>query len=285
MLSSWGSRLRRIGWLAFRIGRMLLLSFLLAPVVLTAVMLPLENNLVYFPSSQITATPADYGLAYEELELTTADGLSLHAWALPYDDDAPWLLYFHGNGQNISHYLPFARSMRSLGLNIFMLSYRGYGQSEGSPSEAGLHQDAMAAYQALLERGVAPENILLYGFSLGTGVAVQLAYRVQVAGVILEAPYTSLPDVARAAYGPWVPGFLMRNRFDSLAYIAGIDAPLLIMHSSQDRLIPLTQGRRLYAAAKAPKTFLEMRGPHYVLLEGSFSDEVWQALRNFIGKI
>ncbi|MDZ7702880.1 MAG: alpha/beta hydrolase [Trueperaceae bacterium] len=224
-----------------------------------------EDNLVYFPTERIVATPADYGLAYESVTLRTQDGVRIAAWELPAAPSAPWLIYFHGNGQNISQYLPLTTRLQKLGLNVLSPDYRGYGQSEGTPSEQGLYLDALAAYQHLRDKGVAPEDIVLYGFSLGTGVAVDLAARVEVGAVVLEAPYTSLPEVARALYRI-VPTSLMRNRFDSADKIARVDAPILFIHAQDDQTVPYSQGRRLFELAAEPKRFVDIDGGHIAML-------------------
>lgn len=242
----------------------------------------LEDQLVYYPTRILIATPDDYGLPYQEFELKTEDGVRINAWAIPASDDAPWLVYFHGNGQNISHYLGFTRRLHGFGLNVLMPEYRGYGQSEGTPSEEGLYTDARAAYVYLQGQGISSDRIVLYGFSLGSGVAVNLAQEHKVAAVILEAPFTSLPDVARDVYRV-VPRFLMRNRFDTLAKIERVHAPLLIMHGRPDRVVPFRHGIRLYEAANEPKVFLELAGDHVGMLNGSPPQEALDIIMHFLG--
>lgn len=193
---------------------------------------PLEHRLVYVGSYARELgkqTPADYGLAYEQLTLYAGDGVDLEAWALPNPETDVWLLYLHGNGGTMGTYLPVTTKLHALGLNVLMLEYRGYGNSGGFPSESGLYKDAEASYGWLLDRGVPPEKVVLYGFSLGSGVAVELASRVPTGALILEAPYTSLPDVARAAYRV-VPPTLMKNRFASKEKIMSIETPTLFIH-------------------------------------------------------
>ena len=248
-------------------------------------LLPLENRLVFFgarPESRtLTATPADFGLEYERLNLTTSDGVKLMAWALPYAETAPWLLYFHGNGGNIADYLSFTSALHNFGFNVLMLEYRGYGESEGAASEAGLFEDARTAYRYLIERSVSPEHIGLYGFSLGSGVAVDLASEVEVGALVIEAGYTSVPDVARELYRV-VPRFLMHNRFDSQSKIARVDAPVLFIHSPTDRTVPFSHGETLYALAGEPKAFVRMRGGHTELLNGTPDREVLREIGGFL---
>jgi fermentation-respiration switch protein FrsA (DUF1100 family) len=261
---------------------LLLLPTLLAAALFVGWRLPFEDRFVYFPTREIALTPANYGLRYEEVALVAADGVRLASWALLVDngsESAPWLIYFHGNGENVSRYLPFTRHLVAMGLNVLMLSYRGYGASEGTPSEAGLYRDAEAAYAHLLERGVNPSRIALYGFSLGTGVATYLAANAEVAALVLEAPFTSVPDVARHLYRI-VPTRLLRNRFDSASRIRKVDAPLLVLHARDDRMVPFALGKELYALAAEPKALVELSGDHLAMLEGG-QDEALAVLERF----
>jgi fermentation-respiration switch protein FrsA (DUF1100 family) len=259
----------------------------------------LEPRLVYLPTplagASYATTPADVGIPFERLELTTPDGSELVSWLLVHEDasnrpynrphNRPYVLYFHGNGSNLSGYVALCAALYQLGANVLMLEYRGYGESSGSPSEQGLYQDAKTAYDALRARGVNPNQIVLYGFSLGTGVATYLASQVEVAGVMLEAPFTSLPAAARAAYGPLTPTFLMRNRFNSLARIDTINAPLMVMHASSDRIIPIAQGKQLFEAASDPKTFITLTGDHNTLVNDLPNETLTQAWRDFFASI
>jgi fermentation-respiration switch protein FrsA (DUF1100 family) len=252
----------------------------LAAALVTGWRLRFENRFVYFPTRELVATPADYGLRYEEVALVTRDNVKLASWALLTSEDAPWLIYFHGNGENVSRYLPFTRQLVAMGLNVLMLEYRGYGASEGTPSEAGLYRDAEAAYTHLLEQGVDPSRIALYGFSLGSGVATHLAANAEVAAVVLEAPFTSVPDVARSIYRI-VPTRLMRNRFDSASRIDRIGAPLLVLHARDDRVVPFAQGRALFERAEDPKALFELSGDHLAMLAGG-QGEALGVLESFL---
>ncbi len=251
----------------------------------TAWLLPFENRFVYVPTRTLTKTPADYGLPFERLELTTADDTQIMAWALPQqgEDNAPWLVYFHGNGENVSSYLSFTSQLYAMGVNVLMPEYRGYGESGGEPSEAGLYMDADASYQYLIDKGVAPENIILYGFSLGSGVATDLASREEVGGLILEAAFTSLLDAARAIYR-FMPNGIMSNRFDSLKKISDVDTPTLFLHSRGDFTIPFSQGQTLFEAANEPKTFTEIQGGHIAMLEGTVDPKGLEAIEEFLGQ-
>ena len=224
-----------------------------------------EDKFVYFPSKDLLETPTNYGLKYEQVNLISADGTKIMAWSILHNDKAPWLIYLHGNGENISRYLTLTTKLYELGINIFMLEYRGYGKNEGKPSELGLYQDAESAYQYVLEKATSANKIILYGYSLGSGVAVELATRQKISALILEAPYKSVPDVAKDIYRI-VPYRLMKNLYASKDKISQVNVPLLIIHSSDDRAIPFSHGKALFDLAHGPKTFVEIQGGHTAML-------------------
>ena len=259
------------------------MTSLIVAVMFNTWLLPFENRLVYVPTRTLTQTPADYNLPFERLALTTADNTQIMAWALPQKnkDSAPWLVYFHGNGENVSAYLSFTSRLYAMGVNVLMPEYRGYGESGGEPSEAGLYEDAQANYDYLIQQGVSPKNIILYGFSLGSGVATDLASRQEVGGLVLEAAFTSLPDAARAIYRV-VPTALMSNRFDSLSKITEVDVPTLFLHSRRDLTVPFSQGQTLFETANEPKTFSEIRGGHVAMLEGTVDPKGIEAIERFL---
>ena len=262
--------------------RVLSLGVLFVTFAFPALLGRLEQRLVYtgaFERRDFVATPADFGYEFEEVTVTTADGVDLFGWALPRDDSERWLVYFHGQGQDISHYLSVTTQLVGLSFNVLTLDYRGYGRSDGVPSEAGLYADAQAAYDYLLQRGVPPDNIVLYGYSLGTGVAVDLASRVTVGAVVLEAAYTSLDAAAKSLYR--LPSGLLRNRFESDLKIGGVTAPTLFIHASDDRLIPVAQGRTLFDLSKAEKAFLEIRGGHAAMFAGA-QLQAFEKIKSFL---
>jgi fermentation-respiration switch protein FrsA (DUF1100 family) len=189
--------------------------------------------------------------------LTTADGLNLHAWYFPASrPDAPVVLFLHGNAGDIGNHLPFAKFLIRAGYGVLALEYRGYGGNPGSPDEPGLVADGRAALDFLAGRDIPDSQVVLFGESLGTGVAVQLAAEHHVRAMILRSPYTSIAEVA-AIQLPYIPArWLVRDRFDSLAKIGLNKAPLFIFHGANDTLIPLELGRELFAAAPEPKTWL-----------------------------
>jgi fermentation-respiration switch protein FrsA (DUF1100 family) len=191
----------------------------------------------------------------EEHTLTTADGEKVIVWHLPARPGHPVVLHFHGNGDYLAGFFGRFRDLISDGTGIVALSYRGYAGSSGQPSEAGLLQDAAAAY-AFTAAGYNADRIVVWGFSLGTGVAVALAAEHPVGRLILEAPYTSIADVAAATFRCVPVRWLIRDPFRSDARIGRVTAPLLIMHGARDPTIPIGFGERLFALAHQPKQFV-----------------------------
>lgn len=184
--------------------------------------------------------------------LATADGLDLLAWTLPAAADAPVILYLHGNAGHIGYRAERIRAMAAMGWGAIIPEYRGYGGNPGQPSEAGLRQDAAAALAALHAQGIAPGRIVLWGESLGSGLATWLAARHPVGAVVLETPYTSIAAIARQSY-PFVPvDLLLKDRFDSLAELPAIVAPILVAVAGRDRVVPPAMGHALHAAAVGP---------------------------------
>jgi fermentation-respiration switch protein FrsA (DUF1100 family) len=227
-----------------------------------------ESRLIFFPGAQrtLTAPPASLGLPVQRVEIITEDSVKLVAWAIPAEPATPWwLLICHGNAGNLSEFdrpVHYA-GLRQVGLNLLAFDYRGYGESEGMLSEAGLYRDADAAYRYLTQdRGVPPGRIIIFGHSLGSAVAVDLASRVPAAGLIVEGALTSVVDRGQELY-PYIPvRWLAVSRFSSLEKIGRVTAPKLFLHATHDEVIPLAHGKRLYEMAPGPKTFVELRGGH-----------------------
>ncbi len=222
-----------------------------------------ERANLYFPSRDMAAHPGALGLRYEELDLPASEGARVHGWFVENAPDAPVILFSHGNGGNISHRMEKLRLLREAGASVLLYDYRGYGRSTGTPSELGTYGDGEAAYRWLTEtKKLPPGRVIQMGESLGCGVAVELALRHKAGGLILDSGFTSTADMGRRIF-PWLPvNLLVRYRYDNLAKLPSISCPVLVMHSPQDDIIPFAMGRRLFEAARQPKTFFEMKGGH-----------------------
>lgn len=226
----------------------------------------LQSCLIYYPnvpSRAIIATPKSVGLDYETVKISTVDGLSLDGWYVPAQDARGVLLFFHGNAGNISHRLESLKIFNRLRLSTLIFDYRGYGRSEGDPSEQGTYRDADAAWRYLTEvRHVARQRIVLFGRSLGGAIAAHAASRLQPAALILESAFTSVPDMAAQHYWMFPVRWLARYRYDTRQALGTVSCRVLIIHSPNDEIIPFRHGRDLFDTARKPKRFLEIRGGH-----------------------
>jgi fermentation-respiration switch protein FrsA (DUF1100 family) len=244
-----------------------------------------ETELVFQAGSTLATGRPPF--PYEQVDVPRADGVPQFAWVMRTgDSDAgPWVLYLHGNASslasqvNIAHY----RVLRNAGLNVLAPEYRGFGGVPGSPTEAALQADARAAYDYLRNtRRVPPHSIVIYGWSLGAAVAVDLATRVPPAAMILEGAPASLVDLAARRY-PFFPlRFFMRSSFDSIRKIGAIPAPILFVHSTDDEVIPISEGRRLHQEARGATMFVELQGGHMGAIDQSAAI-LEQAIRTFLG--
>lgn len=244
----------------------LLIALLVAYGIVLVLVYSLQPRLLFLPGvpgRELSATPEQIGLPYRDVSLATEDGETLDGWWLPREQARATVLFFHGNAGNISHRLDSLEIFHELGLQVFIFDYRGYGRSSGKPSEAGLHKDARAAWDWLMQtEGVPPERIILFGRSLGGAVASRLAAGVDAAGLIVESAFTSVPDIAAEIYW-WLPvRLLSRLDFDTAGHLRESDLPVLIVHSVDDEIIPFEHGRRLHGIAGERATLLEIRGGH-----------------------
>lgn len=222
----------------------------------------IERRSIYFPMKKIETTPSVIGLSFEEVNFKTPDELLLNGWFIPCKDAKDTILFCHGNAGNISHRLEKIAIFYNMGLNIFIFDYRGYGKSQGSPSEKGLYEDVEAAYQYLISSsGVSPDNIIAYGESIGGAVVIDLASKQKVKALITEETFSSVKDMVRIIY-PFLPYFILQSRFDSVSKIKEIKVPKLIIHSIDDDIVPFRLGEKLFHAASPPKEFLKLRGGH-----------------------
>jgi len=255
----------------------------LALLVILGLVLIFERRLIYFPARDHQVTPARMGLASEDLRLVAEDGTKIHGWLLPVRESRWTVLFCHGNAGNIGDRLDRALLLQArIGASVLLYDYRGYGSSEGSPDEEGTYRDARAAYRFLVEaKKIEPGQLLIMGESLGSAVALDLALSHEAAALVLEAPFTSVRDMARTTVLFPLAG-LVRTRYDNLGKIAGLRRPLLVLHGRRDDLVPFEQGRRLFEAAPEPKTFYAVDGAGHndVYLTGG--DAYWRALADFL---
>jgi len=222
-----------------------------------------QSHYVYYPERVLLADPGSIGLDFESVDFETADGAKLSGWFIPGDSTRGVILFCHGNAGNISHRLESIQIFHQLGLDVFIFDYRGYGQSEGKPTEQGTYQDAEAAWQYLVEtRQVEPSQVVVFGRSLGGAVASWLAQSHRPRALILESTFTSVPNIAATLY-PYLPvRFLSRFQYATAEYLVRIECPVLIVHSRNDEIMPFSHGRQLFEMAKEPKEFLEISGTH-----------------------
>lgn len=222
-----------------------------------------EKGVVFFPDPELIGTPGDLGMEYEEVWFTSEDGVKLHGWWVP-KEGAPVLLWFHGNGGNISHRLENIKLLLDLvGVSVFIFDYREYGKSEGRISREGTYLDAAAAYRYVAEtRKIPARNIVLFGRSLGTALATDLAVKNPCRSLILESAYTNSQDMARL-YLPFFFDWRPRVPYDNIGKIGQIKVPLLVIHGEDDEIIPVDMGRRVFAAAPEPKKLYIIPRSHH----------------------
>ena len=227
----------------------------------------LVTSLLFFPEENFIAQPADFGLKSETVTCLTSDGVKLHGWFLPADGGQsklgrPTLLLLHGNAGNISGRLDKAKGWVDRGVSVLLIDYRGYGKSEGLITcENDLYLDGAAALKWLKDaKGIPYSEVILYGESLGSAPATELATQTTLKGLILEVPFVSIREMAKLYY-PWVPSFVLKDfQLDNLSKIGKILCPLFVIHGTDDDVCPYEMGRRLFANAVQPKDFLSIPG-------------------------
>jgi fermentation-respiration switch protein FrsA (DUF1100 family) len=260
----------------------LLITIILLFVAAVVYIRWIEMHSIFHPSKVIIAYPSDYLLEYEDVYFKTSDNVKLNGWLIK-GTSGTTVLFFHGNGANISSRMGKLRMFHELGLTTLIVDYRGYGKSEGIPSELGLYRDAQAAYDYLLNRPeINKEKIVIYGESLGGAVAINLASKVKAAALVVDSSFTSAIAMGKLLY-PMIPAFLVGFKFDSIVNITTISVPKLFLHSQTDDVVPWRLGQQLYKAAGEPKEFFEIRGTHndaFTLEKELF----YEGLRNFLKK-
>lgn len=251
-------------------------------LALNAMLWFLQPGMVFYPSRHLAETPQDWGFNYEDVEVIAEDGTRLHGWLIEHPEAIATLLFLHGNAGNISHRGDSIAIFHRLGFEVMIIDYRGYGRSGGHPSEQGIYLDALAAWNDLVEtRGRDPDNILVFGRSLGASVAADLAARVNPGALILESGFSSARDMARTLYPGLHHVLLVRYDFDAVARLAKVRSPVLVLHSRDDEIVPYDLGRRLFDAAPEPKGFVDLKGGHnqgFLLSQPAYE----QAIASFI---
>ena len=277
-----GRSLRIVRTLSLIVAVLILVSFA------ARYMLILDRMMIYFPERGLAATPDSRDLAYEDVDLTAADGTRIHGWHIPGRSEIT-LLWFHGNAGNISHRLDNILMLHQrLGVSVLIIDYRGYGLSEGKPSEKGIYMDAEAAFDYLAsDLGLnAERDVILLGRSLGAGVAVEMATRHRVRGVILESGFTSIREMAESSGSPLpIPLVLtlFEARYDSISKMRRVESPVMILHGDRDDTVPYWMAEKLYAAASEPKTLYPIRGAGHNDTVYVGGEGYLRALGEFIG--
>lgn len=234
-------------------------------LALVAVLYLFQERMVFLPGigGGMLGTPADVSITFDEVWLDTADGERLHAWWLPHPAARATVLFSHGNAGNISHRIESLQIFHELGLNVLIYDYRGYGNSSGRPSEEGTYRDVQAAWDWLVnDAGFAPDEVFLFGRSLGGAVAAWLATQVDAAGLILESSFTSVPELGAEVYW-WLPvKLLARLQYDTRARLGESDGPVLVVHSPDDEIVSFSHARQLLDAGGERAELLELSGGH-----------------------
>ena len=257
-------------------------------VVFVIILWFFQSRLVYFPQREITMTPDKIGLSYDEISFDASDGVKLSGWFIPAENSRGMVLFCHGNAGNISHRLESILVFNRLSLDVFIFDYRGYGQSEGKPTEEGTYLDAEAAWDYLVEnRQADPAGIIIFGRSLGGAVASWLAKERTPGALIVESTFTSIPDIGAEAY-PFLPVRLM-SRFDysTVDFIHGVTCPVLIVHSRDDELISFNHGLKIFEASNEPKDLLEISGSHndgFLISAEKYEDGLNHFISRYIGR-
>jgi fermentation-respiration switch protein FrsA (DUF1100 family) len=246
-----------------------------------------EERLIFFPSRYPSGDWHPAGLQCEDVAFETQDGVRLHGWYCPVPYPRCVFLMAHGNAGNITHRVDrIIAWQRLLNVSVFVFDYRGYGRSTGQPNEPGVYSDARAAYRWLTaDKGIVPDDVVFFGESLGAAVALQLAIEVPHGALILESPFTSAVEMGQRAF-PWLPvRWIMRNRFASIEKIGRYQGPLLIMHGTQDTVIPFAMGQTLFAHANAPKRFYAVTGADHNEVAVVGGRPYMQAMDDFLREV
>jgi fermentation-respiration switch protein FrsA (DUF1100 family) len=247
-----------------------------------------QRRIIFVPCKTVEVTPADYGLSYESVFITVSAEEKIHGWWVEASSpDAPVLLYFHGNGGNVSTNLARVERYHAVGFSVFLIDYRGYGLSEGRfPSEKRVYEDAETAWRYLVEqRGVAPEQLYLFGHSLGGAIALELARRQpQIPGLVIEGTFTSMKDMAtyKGRYS-WLPiNWLLTQRFNTLEKVPSLNTPIFFLHGTDDQIVPAYMSEKLYQVAREPKELWLVENARHndvaTVAGTAYEKRIWQFL-------
>jgi len=250
------------------------------------VLLFMQSRFLYRPVRDVSFTPADLDLDFEEVAFKSDDGMTLNGWFVATPKPRATVLFCHGNGGNIMHRLDTINLLQGMDLSCFVFDYRGYGKSEGKPSESGTYLDARAAYDWLTKtRGVPADQVVIFGRSLGGSIAAHLAGRVASRGLVIESTFTSFPDIGAKFY-PYMPVRpFARYRYNTRDHLSRVRCPILVMHSPDDGLVPYEFGTQLFETANEPKQFVKLIGGHNdgFLVSGDLYKDAWSRWLDSLG--
>jgi uncharacterized protein len=256
-----------------------------AYAVLIAYVCLFQSRLIYFPNipgRALTAMPAEIGLDFEEVRITTADRIELHGWYVAAGAGAPTVLFCHGNAGNISHRLDWLEVFHEMGLAVFLFDYRGYGQSSGTPDEQGTYLDAQAVWDYLTNtKRHSPKSVVIFGESLGGPIAANLAKDVSPGALVLASTFTSVPDLASNFYWFLPVRLLARFHYPTAEYMARVHVPTLVIHSRTDEIVPFSHAEAIFRRANERKQLLEIRGDHNSALLVS-RQQITEGMRRFL---
>jgi uncharacterized protein len=269
-----------------RMGITIVAGIAIAYLIICGLVYLLQDRMLYYPQSDIEGTPKDIGLDFEEVLLKTRDSVNIHAWYIPAQSERGFLLFCHGNAGNISHRLDSIQIFNRLGLSVLIFDYRGYGRSGGKPSEEGIYLDAEAAWDYLVNKRKTPAYlIVIFGRSLGSAVAAEMARRHTCGALIVESGFTSVPDFGQRLF-PYLPvRLLAKYKYATIDKIGNIAAPKLFIHSPDDEIIPFEYGKALYDKAAMPKEFLQIKGGHnegFLISSEKYADGIDSFLTTYL---
>jgi len=279
--ATWREHARHI---ALQVFRAVLIGYAVTAMLLYA----LQSRMLYFPQREVDSTPADIGMDYEQASLTASDGTRISAWWIPAENPKATVLFCHGNAGNISHRLGTLSIFNRLAFSTLIFDYRGYGSSEGKPTERGTYLDAEAAWRFLTgEKGIAPDNIVIYGRSLGGAVAAHLAADVAPAALVVDSSFTSVPDRASEMLPIFPVRLVCKFRYDTRECLKRAGRPVMVIHSRDDEMMPFKHAKDLYESAGEPKQLLERQGSHndgFATSPGEVLTELGKFVARSVGK-